>query len=79
MGVPMSLHINPLFSSKQKRSGLLIKVKEIICAQLCGIGHAQMVAFYSIVESEAFDKWVTDSSPVKASPEVASPEVASAE
>ncbi len=50
----------------------LLDGAEIICAQLCGIGHAQMVAFYSVVEGEEYDKWVAKSSPVKAPPEVAS-------
>lgn len=44
----------------------LIPGAEIICAQLCGIGHAQMVAYYSVIESEDYDKWVAESSPVKA-------------
>ncbi len=52
----------------------LLDGADIICAQLFGIGHAQMVAYYSIVESEAFDQWIIDSSPVKAPAEVVSAE-----
>jgi cytochrome c oxidase subunit 2 len=36
---------------------------EIICAQLCGVGHAQMIAFYEVIEGEEFDDWVMEKSP----------------
>lgn len=50
---------------------------EIICAQLCGIGHASMIAYYNVVAAEEFDAWVKDNSPVKDAPEA--PAVASSE
>lgn len=36
----------------------------IVCAQLCGAGHAQMVAFVEAVSSEEFDKWIAEQPPL---------------
>ncbi len=38
---------------------------DIICAQLCGIGHAQMYASFEIIDGAEYDKWVVQQSPVK--------------
>ena len=35
---------------------------EIACAQLCGIGHAQMRGFITLMEPTEFDQWLTDRS-----------------
>lgn len=36
----------------------------IVCAQLCGAGHAQMVATIRAVTTEEFDKWYAEQNPV---------------
>jgi cytochrome c oxidase subunit 2 len=36
----------------------------IVCAQLCGAGHAQMVAYVKAVSSEEFDTWYAGQSPL---------------
>lgn len=60
------LAIVPMFSQQDAIPGSEIpmwfvpdKVGEwnIVCAQLCGAGHAQMVAYVKVVSSEDFDKW----------------------
>jgi cytochrome c oxidase subunit 2 len=35
---------------------------EIVCAQLCGIGHYRMKGFYTVTTQEGFDKWISDQS-----------------
>lgn len=37
---------------------------DIVCAQLCGAGHAQMVAKVKAVSSEEFDKWYSSQTPM---------------
>ena len=36
----------------------------IVCAQLCGAGHAQMVAYVKAVSSEEFDGWYASQNPL---------------
>ncbi|MEM7145462.1 MAG: cytochrome c oxidase subunit II [Verrucomicrobiota bacterium] len=36
---------------------------DIICAQLCGAGHATMYASFEVMESEEFDNWVASRAP----------------
>jgi len=36
----------------------------IVCAQLCGAGHAQMVAYVKAVSSEEFDEWYASQNPL---------------
>ena len=36
---------------------------DIICAQLCGAGHAKMYASFEVVEGAEFDEWVDSKSP----------------
>ncbi len=36
----------------------------IVCAQLCGAGHAQMVAYVKAVSSEEFDTWYAGNTPL---------------
>lgn len=43
---------------------------EIACAQLCGLGHAKMRGFVTVVTAEEFQKWMTEQ--VKAAGEAAS-------
>jgi cytochrome c oxidase subunit II len=33
---------------------------EIACAQLCGLGHAKMRGFVTVVSADEFQKWMTD-------------------
>jgi cytochrome c oxidase subunit 2 len=33
---------------------------EIGCAQLCGLGHARMRGFVTVVTAEEFQKWMDD-------------------
>ncbi len=67
------LAIIPMFSQQDAIPGSEIPMwfvpeKEgswnIVCAQLCGAGHAQMVAFLEVVSSEEFDEWVAGQSPL---------------
>ena len=36
----------------------------IVCAQLCGAGHAQMIAYVQAVSSEEFDEWYASQNPL---------------
>jgi cytochrome c oxidase subunit 2 len=36
----------------------------IVCAQLCGAGHAQMVAYVKAVSSDEFDEWYGSQNPL---------------
>lgn len=36
----------------------------IVCAQLCGAGHAQMVAFVKVVSPEEYDEWYAAQNPL---------------
>lgn len=67
------LAIVPMFSQQDAIPGSEIPMwfvpeKEgkwnIVCAQLCGAGHAQMVAFVKAVGSEEFDKWYAGNNPL---------------
>ena len=33
---------------------------EVICAQLCGLGHARMRGFVTVQTAEEFQKWMDD-------------------
>ena len=37
---------------------------DVVCAQLCGAGHAQMVATMEVMESEDFDAWFASQKPM---------------
>ncbi|MBL9154869.1 MAG: cytochrome c oxidase subunit II [Verrucomicrobiales bacterium] len=37
---------------------------DIVCAQLCGAGHAQMAATLRVVEAEEFDQWYASQTPM---------------
>ncbi|MCB1085670.1 MAG: cytochrome c oxidase subunit II [Verrucomicrobiae bacterium] len=37
---------------------------DIVCAQLCGAGHAQMAATLKVVEPEEFDQWFASQQPM---------------
>lgn len=67
------LAIVPMFSQQDAIPGSEIPMwfvpeKEgewnIVCAQLCGAGHAQMVAYVKAVPSEEFDEWVESQNPL---------------
>ena len=60
------LHLVPMFSQQDAVPGAEIpmwfvpeKTGEwnIVCAQLCGAGHATMVSYIEVQESEDFDQW----------------------
>ena len=36
---------------------------EILCAQLCGLGHYRMIGYMDVLESDDFDQWLIDNSP----------------
>ena len=42
---------------------------EIACAQLCGLGHAKMRGFVTVVSAEEFQKWLDDKSKEQSSPD----------
>lgn len=67
------LHIVPMFSQQDAIPGSEIPMwfvpdKEgewnIVCAQLCGAGHAQMAAYVKAVSSEEFDTWYAAQNPL---------------
>ena len=67
------LAIIPMFSQQDAIPGSEIPMwfvpqKEgewnIVCAQLCGAGHAQMVAWVKAVGSDEFDEWYASQSPL---------------
>ncbi len=37
--------------------------KEIVCTQLCGLGHYNMRAYLEVVPEDQFQQWLTDQSP----------------
>jgi len=42
---------------------------EIACAQLCGLGHAKMRGFVTVVSAEEFQKWMDDKVKEQSSPD----------
>jgi cytochrome c oxidase subunit 2 len=42
---------------------------EIACAQLCGLGHAKMRGFVTVVSAEEFQKWLDDKVKEQSSPD----------
>jgi cytochrome c oxidase subunit 2 len=42
---------------------------EIACAQLCGLGHAKMRGFVTVVSAEEFQKWLDDKIKEQSSPD----------
>jgi len=67
------LHIVPMFAQQDAIPGAEIpmwfvpeKTGEwnIVCAQLCGSGHATMVSFVEVMEQEDFDSWYSSQQPV---------------
>ncbi len=67
------LAIVPMFSQQDAIPGSEIPLwfvpeKEgewnIVCAQLCGAGHAKMVSYVKAVSSEEFDKWYASQNPL---------------
>jgi len=67
------LAIIPMFSQQDATPGAEIPMWfiperegewNIVCAQLCGAGHAQMVSTVKAVSSEEFDKWYAGQNPV---------------
>jgi len=67
------LHLVPLFSQQDAIPGREIPMWfkptrtgewDVVCAQLCGAGHAQMVASMEIMERDEFDEWAASQNPV---------------
>lgn len=67
------LAIVPMFSQQDAIPGSEIPMwfvpqKEgewnVVCAQLCGAGHAQMVAYVKCVSTEEFDEWYASQTPL---------------
>ncbi len=67
------LHIVPMFSQQDAIPGSEIPMwfvpdKEgewdIVCAQLCGAGHAQMVSTVKVLSGEKFDEWFAGNNPL---------------
>ena len=67
------LHVVPMFSQQDAIPGSEIPMwfipdKEgewnIVCAQLCGAGHAQMVSTVKAVSAEEFDQWYAGQNPI---------------
>ncbi len=52
---------------------------DVVCGQLCGAGHAKMVAFMEVQESEEFDSWFSGKSEASAAQAKAAQEVAVAQ
>ena len=67
------LAIKPMFSQQDAIPGSEIPMWfvpeetgewNIVCAQLCGAGHAKMVAYVSVVEEEEFEEWYASQNPL---------------
>ncbi len=67
------LHIVPMFSQQDAVPGAEVpmwfipeKTGEwnIVCAQLCGSGHATMVSFVEVMEEADFDQWYSSQPPI---------------
>jgi len=67
------LAIVPMFSQQDAIPGAEIPMWfvpkdtgewNIVCAQLCGAGHAKMVAEVRVVESDEFDEWYSSQNPL---------------
>ena len=39
---------------------------EILCAELCGVGHHAMIGFFQVDESDAYKNWLNEQSTFKA-------------
>jgi cytochrome c oxidase subunit II len=49
-GLVIHMHFNPM----------VIGQYEIVCAELCGLGHYKMRSFLNVVSQEDYDKWMKD-------------------
>ncbi|MBI1318865.1 MAG: cytochrome-c oxidase [Candidatus Hydrogenedens sp.] len=47
----------------QERTGQPGRTFEIVCSQLCGLGHYQMRGFVTVEAPEAFSAWLADKAP----------------
>lgn len=50
-------------SEYQDRVGDETRQFEIVCAQLCGLGHYSMRGFVTVLDTEAFEQWMIERSP----------------
>jgi cytochrome c oxidase subunit 2 len=48
-GLDLSIHFTPTKIGRY----------EIVCTQLCGLGHYNMKAYLEVMSQEDFDKWLT--------------------
>ena len=58
--IPIWFTPNVTTAEMRSRTGNSEFQYEIACAQLCGLGHAKMRAFVTVVSAEEFQKWMDD-------------------
>ena len=58
--IPIWFITNVTTEEMRTRTGNAEFQYEIACAQLCGLGHARMRGFVTVVSNDEFQKWLTD-------------------
>ena len=58
--IPIWFITNVTTAEMRTRTGNAEFQYEIACAQLCGLGHARMRGFVTVVSNDEFQKWLTD-------------------
>jgi len=58
--IPIWFTPNVTTAEMRSRTGNQEFQYEIACAQLCGLGHAKMRAFVTVVSADEFQKWMDD-------------------
>jgi len=58
--IPIWFVTNVTTAEMRTRTGNAEFQYEIACAQLCGLGHARMRGFVTVVSADEFQKWLTD-------------------
>jgi len=63
MSIPVSFIPTVTTDEMRKMRGDETREYEIACAQLCGLGHARMRGFLTILTEEAFATWLEENAP----------------
>lgn len=63
MAIPISFTPTMTTAEFQAHKGGEDRTFEIVCSQLCGLGHYAMRGELTVLEAEAFDQWLADNAP----------------
>ena len=63
MSIPVSFVPTVTTDAMRALRGDDTREYEIACAQLCGLGHARMRGFLTILTQEAYDAWLEENAP----------------